>query len=245
MPGMSPVVVALLVGVPVMAGATLQRTTGLGLALVGAPFLVAVLGPRDGVSFGNALQSVLCTLVLVQTWRDARWSAVGLLLLGAAVGVPTGALVATTLPEAPLLVVVGLLALLGVGLSVVPAAGAALRGPVGAVGSGVAAGFVNATAGVGGPLISAYGTSQRIEPRVFVPTAQAVLLVVNLTALLVKGVPALATTTWAAGIVAISAGVLLGGSVQRRLDPVLGRRLMLAVAAVGAAATVVRGLIEL
>ena len=34
MRGMSPVVVALLVGVPVMAGATLQRTTGLGLALV-------------------------------------------------------------------------------------------------------------------------------------------------------------------------------------------------------------------
>ncbi|MEJ2871607.1 TSUP family transporter [Actinomycetospora sp. OC33-EN08] len=242
---MNPVVAALLVAVPIAAGATLQRTTGLGLALVGAPFLVAVLGPRDGVSFGNALQSVLCTLVLAQTWRDARWASVGLLLAGAAVGVPAGALVATTLPEAPLLVVVGLLALLGVALSAVPAAGAALRGTGGAVGSGVAAGFVNATAGVGGPLISAYGVSQRIEPRVFVPTAQAVLLAVNLTALLVKGVPDLGVVTWVAGLAAITVGVLLGGPVSRRLSPVTGRRLMLAVAAVGALATVARGLLEL
>lgn len=236
---------ALLVGVPLALGATLQRTTGLGLALVGAPFLVAALGPRDGVSFGNALQSVLCTLVLVQTWRETRWSAVGLLLAGAAVGVPLGALVVATLPEAPLLVVVGLLALVGVGLSVLPAAGAVLRGTSGGLASGVAAGFVNATAGVGGPLVSAYGLSQRIERAAFVPTAQAVLLAINLTALLVKGLPDLGGSTWVIGFAAIVVGVLLGGPVSRRLDPVTGRRLMLAVAALGALATVVRGLLEL
>ena len=108
-----------------------------------------------------------------------------------------------------------------------------------------AAGFVNATAGVGGPLVSAYGISQRIERTAFVPTAQAVLLAVNLTALLVKGLPDLAGSTWVIGFAAIVVGVLLGGPVSRRLDPVAGRRLMLAVAALGALATVVRGLVEL
>jgi hypothetical protein len=54
MAGVDQVVTALLVAVPVAAGAALQRMTGLGLALVGAPFLVAVLGQQDGVSFGTA-----------------------------------------------------------------------------------------------------------------------------------------------------------------------------------------------
>ena len=150
---MNPVLTALLVAIPVAGGATLQRTTGLGLALVGGPFLVAALGAQDGVSFGNALQTVLCLLVLAGTWRDhplacrrcaparARRS-----------GAPVGALLVELLPEGPLLVVVGGLALLGIGLAALPAGGRRPAGWTGALTSGAAAGFVNAAAGVGGPL---------------------------------------------------------------------------------------------
>lgn len=236
---------ALLVAVPVLAGATLQRTTGLGLALVGAPFLVAALGPRDGVSFGNALQSVLCLLVLASTWRGTRWRDAGLLLVGALVAIPSGALVVGTLPEGPLMVLVGLLALGGVALSLVPAAGAALRGVPGALGAGAAAGFVNATAGVGGPLVSAYALSQRWAPVTLVPTAQVVLLGINASSLAIKGLPDLGATTWVAGFAAIAAGVLLGGPVSRRIGGGTARRLVLVVATLGALATVVRGVLTL
>ncbi len=245
MTGVNPAVTALLVAVPVAAGATLQRTTGLGLALVGGPFLVAVLGAQDGVSFGNALQTVLCLLVLAGTWRATRWGAAGSLLLGAAVGVPLGALLVGRLPEAPLLVVVGSLALLGIALAALPQVGALLKGFPGAVGSGLAAGFVNASAGVGGPMISAYGLAQRWDRTSFVPTAQVVLLAINVTSLLVKGIPVLHTGVWVAGAVALVLGVAAGGPVSRRIGPVAGRRLVLAVSTAGALATVVRGLANL
>jgi hypothetical protein len=241
MPDVGPVVTALLVAVPVAGGATLQRTTGLGLALVGGPFLVAALGPQDGVSFGNALQTVLCLLVLAGTWRTTRWGAAGALLLGAAVGVPAGALLVGRLPEGPLLIVVGSLALLGIALAAVPQAGVLLRGFPGALASGVAAGFVNAAAGVGGPLISAYGMAQRWDRTSFVATAQVVLLAINVTSLLLKGVPTLPVGVWAAGAAALVVGVAAGGPVSRRLGPVAGRRLVLVVATAGALATVVRG----
>lgn len=245
MPGVNPVVTALLVAVPVAGGATLQRTTGLGLALVAAPFLVAVLGPQDGVSFGNALQIVLCLLVLAGTWRTTRWGAAGALLLGAAVGVPAGALLVGRLPEGPLLVVVGGLALLGIALAALPQAGVVLRGFPGALGAGVAAGFVNAAAGVGGPLISAYGMARRWDRTSFVATAQVVLLAINVASLLVKGVPTLPVGVWGAGAAALVVGVAAGGPVSRRLGPVAGRRLVLTVATAGAAATVARGVLTL
>ncbi len=245
MSGVPPVATALLVAVPVAAGATLQRTTGLGLALVGAPFLVAVLGAQDGVSFGNALQTVLCLLVLVGTWRATRWAAAGALLLGAAIGVPAGALLVGRLPEGPLLIVVGGLALLGIALAALPQAGEVLRGRTGAAASGVAAGFVNAAAGVGGPLISAYGMAQRWDRESFVPTAQVVLLAINVTSLLLKGVPGLPLAVWVAGAAALVVGVAAGGPVSRRVGPVAGRRLVLVVATAGALATVVRGVLTL
>jgi uncharacterized membrane protein YfcA len=245
MPGVSPIVIALLVGLPVAGGAALQRTTGLGLALVAAPFLVAALGPQDGVSFGNALQIVLCVLVLAGTWRATRWGAAVSLLLGAVIGVPVGALLVGALPAAPLEIVVGALALLGIGLAVLPGVGAALRGLPGAVGSGVAAGFVNTAAGVGGPLVSAYGLAQRWDRASFVPTAQVVLLVINVASVLLKGVPDLDAGTWAAGAAALVVGVAAGGPISRRLGPVAGRRLVLGVATAGALATIVRGVLTL
>ena len=217
----------------------------MGLALVGGPFLVAVLGAQDGVSFGNALQTVLCLMVLAGTWRETRWGAAGTLLLGAAVGVPIGALLVAVLPEGPLLVVVGSLALLGIALAALPRAGVVLRGWTGAVASGVAAGFVNAAAGVGGPLVSAYGMAQRWDRESFVATAQVVLLGINVASLLLKGLPDLHAGVWAAGAVAMGVGVVAGGPVSRRIGPVAGRRLVLAVATAGAGATVVRGLLTL
>lgn len=242
---MSAAGTAVLVAGPVLLGAITQRTTGLGLALVGGPFLVAILGPRDGVSFGNALQVVLCLIVLVRTWRGVDARAAGLLLAGAVVAVPLGALVVGALPEGPLLVVVGLLALAAVALSLVPALGAWLDGTSGALAAGAVAGFVNVTAGVGGPALSAFALARRWSIEVFVPTAQVVLLVINLVALVSKGVPPLGGVVWGTGLAGIAVGVVLGDVVHRRLSAQTARRAVVVLALVGAVATVVRGLIVL
>jgi uncharacterized membrane protein YfcA len=90
-----------LVAVPVLLGAITQRATGLGMALVGAPFLVAVTDAHTGVALSNALSGLLCLIVLARTWRRVRWREVALLVIAAAVTVPLGALVVARLPEGP------------------------------------------------------------------------------------------------------------------------------------------------
>jgi hypothetical protein len=238
---LSPVALGALVSLPVLCGAMAQRTTGLGLALVGAPFIVAILGARDGVSYGNALQVLLCAVVLARTWRETHWRTAGLLLAGALVVVPVGALVVAVSPEGPLLVLLGTLAVAAVVVSLFPAAGSMLRGVPGALGAGGLAGFMNVTAGVGGPMISAYALAQRLEREAFVPTAQVVLMVVNLAALLAKGLPRLPAPVWWGGLVAIAVGALLGETVARRIDARTGRWLVAGIAVAGGLATVIRG----
>ena len=95
--------------------------------------------------------------------------------------------------------------------------GALLWGFPGALGAGLAAGVRQRLRGVGGPMISAYGLAQRWDRTSFVPTAQVVLLAINVTSLLVKGDTAAARR-----------GV--GG---RRLGPGAGRRLVLRVSTAG------------
>jgi uncharacterized membrane protein YfcA len=228
---------------PVLLGAMTQRATGLGLALVGAPFLVAVLGPRDGVSFGNALQVLLCLVVLVRTHRGVDGRQALLLLAGAVVAVPLGALVVRALPEGPLLVVVGTLAVAAVVVSLVPTLGGWMRGRSGPLVAGALAGFVNVTAGVGGPVISAYALVRRWSVDVLVPTAQVVLLGINLIALISKGVPRIDGVVWIASVAALAIGVVAGDVVARRLDPVTARRAVAVLALLGGLATIVRGLL--
>lgn len=242
---MSAAGTAALVAGPVLLGAVTQRATGLGLALVGAPFLVAVLGARDGVSFGNALQVVLCLVVLLRTRRGVDLRAAALLLAGAVVAVPLGALVVGSLPEGPLLVVVGLLAAAAVVLSLVPRLADRLGGTGAGLGAGALAGFVNVTAGVGGPVLSAYALARRWSTDVFVPTAQVVLLVINLVALLSKGAPHLSPVVWGTGLAGLAVGVVLGDLLHHRLDPRAARGAVTVLALVGALATVVRGVLTI
>lgn len=234
-----------LLAVAVLLGAATQRATGLGFALVAAPFLVLLTGPAVGVSLSNALSASLCALVLARTWRRALWREVAVLAVPALLAIPLGVLVVRTLPEGPLLVAIGALA---VGAVVVVALGRRrqlLPGRRSAVLAGALAGFMNVTAGVGGPMVTAYAVSRSWPLPVFIPTAQATLLVVNLASLAGKGLPALGPVAWTVSGVALVAGLVAGELVTRRLDAARGLQLVIAVALAGGTATVVRGLAEL
>lgn len=234
-----------LLATAVLLGAATQRATGLGFALVAAPFLVLLVGPAAGVTLSNVLSAALCALVLLRTGRRTLWREVAVLAVPALLAVPLGVLVVRTLPDGPLLVTVGALA---IGAVVVVAAGRQrqlLPGRRSAVLAGALSGFMNVTAGVGGPMVTAYAVSRRWPLTVFIPTAQATLLVINLASLAAKGLPTLGPAVWVVSGVALAAGLVAGEAVTRRLDPARGLRLVIAVALAGGVATVVRGLVEL
>ncbi|GAB3386995.1 sulfite exporter TauE/SafE family protein [Amycolatopsis echigonensis] len=234
---------AVLLAVPVLVGALTQRATGLGFGLVGGPLLVAAAGPVVGVSMANALSMVLCSVVLARTWRDTDWRAVLTLAVPALAGVPLGALVVRSTPEGPLLIVVGSMAILAVGVVVLTRQRRLLRGTPGAIVAGALSGFMNVTAGVGGPMVSAYALSEQWSRRVLIPTAQAYLLLVNAVSLVSKGVPPISWFGWACGLGGLVVGALAGEWLDRRIDAATGRRLIIVVALAGGIAAVVRGVL--
>jgi uncharacterized membrane protein YfcA len=115
----------------------------------------------------------------------------------ALIAIPLGAVVVRVLPTGPLLVLVGVLAIGAVLTVVVSERRTLLHGRWGLLAAGALSGFMNVTAGVGGPMVTAYALSQRWSRDVLVPTLQGYLLVVNLASLAAKGLPALPPVTWA------------------------------------------------
>ncbi|AXK33506.1 sulfite exporter TauE/SafE family protein [Streptomyces armeniacus] len=238
---MGSLVLPALAGVGVLAGAATQRATGLGFALVAAPFLVLVLGAKTGVGLANLLSAVLCALVLLRTWRALDWRRLAWLSVPGLAAVPAGAAVVAALPEPVLLVGVGSLAVAAMVLVRFSTRATALRGRSGAVAAGAMSGFMNVTAGLGGPMITVHALAEGWDMRRFVATAQGYLLLVNVVSVAAKGPPDIGPAGLTAATVLVLAGAVAGEWLAARVDPALVRRLMIAVAILGGLAAVLRG----
>lgn len=225
----------------VMVGAATQRVTGLGFALLSAPFLVLLLGPREGVVVANALGALTSAIVLLGGWAQVDWSRVRKLLPGSLVAVPMGALLVHTLPGPALLATVGALCSVAVIAAWQQPAWPWLGSSAGSAVSGFLSGLFSVTAGTGGPPLSVYAVSTRWAPSVFSASVQVILLTNGVLALAVKGLPSDASLlAWCAGSVLL--GVVAGTRLRRMLTPRTTLRLVLALALVGSLAALGRGL---
>jgi uncharacterized membrane protein YfcA len=234
-----------LLALGVLAGALTQRITGIGFALVCAPLLVLVAGPFEGVVLSNLLGLTVSVVVFVTLWRDTQWRKGVLLAIPALVTIPLGAWVARTLPPAPLMVIVGVTVILALSAVLLSERARVLHGTTGAVVAGGASGFMNVTAGVGGPAIVLYAVSTAWEHRAFVATFQFYSIVVNLASLAAKGgLPQVPPIALAVSFGALAVGLVLGELLSRRVDHELARRLAIALALAGASFTVVKGVLS-
>lgn len=228
----------------VMAGALTQRVTGIGFALVCAPLLVLVAGPFDGVLLANLLGLLVSGVVLAAHWRDTQWRRGLLLAVPALVAIPPGAWVARHVPGPQLMVVVGSVVILALGAVALSERARVLRGRGGAVVAGGASGFMNVTAGVGGPAIVLYAVSTSWEHRRFVATFQLFAIVTNLASLLAKGgLPRLPPEALAVSLGGLAVGLLGGQWLARHVDHAAARRLAVGLALAGATFTVVKGVL--
>ena len=92
--------------VTTIAGGVAQRATGMGFALLIAPFLVLALGPVEGILVTNVLGVLSSSVNLALMGRDVDWPRAAVLAPMGLVGVLPGALAVRTLPPAPLTVAV-------------------------------------------------------------------------------------------------------------------------------------------
>lgn len=226
----------------VIVGALTQRITGIGFALVCAPLLVLVAGPYEGVVLANLLSLTVSLAVFVVSWREVDWSTGLLLAIPALLTIPVGAYVSRTVPPAPLMVVIGLLVIAALGAVVLSERARIVRGRWGAIAAGAASGFMNVTAGVGGPAIVLYSISTRWDHRRFVVTFQFYSIIVNLASLLAKGgLPRVSAAALVASFVALGVGLAAGELLARRVDHELARHLAIGLALAGSVFTVVKG----
>ena len=228
----------------VFLGAVSQRATGMGFALLSAPFLVLVLGPLQGILAVNAASVLANSLILVQVWRDVDWPRAKLLVPMGVVGVLPGAIAVELLPEAPLTIVVSLLVVLGLGVTIL------LRGrtvpPSAALGAsgGFASGFMGVTAGVAGPGVVVYARATGWEHRHFAATAQLHGLVLGIVSLAAKrALPSFEPSGWIALLVALLVGLLVGDRLSRRIDGASAMRVVVLIAMAGALLALGRGVL--
>ncbi len=240
---------AVVIAVAFLVGAGLQRIAGLGMGLVVAPVLTLVLGPAVGVSLSNAGAIVTATFVLASLRHDVDWRAFARLAPLLVLGSVSGAYVVLRVSAAWLEVIIGVLILLALVSTLMASDRLHVRGRLPAMAAGTAGGFMNATAGVGGPAMTIYAVATRWNQTSFAATLQPVFLLTNSTALLAKGlVGAVPTDTglawwmWMVALAAIASGVVLGGYASRWVPTGAARKAAITIAAVGGLVTLWRGL---
>lgn len=242
---------AMLLVVAIIVGAAMQRLTGMGFALVSAPFVVLIMGPTTGIVLVNICGIVASALVLARVVKEVQWRRYLILAAAAMAGVVPGAVIVKYAPAAWLEVGVGLMVLAGLTVSLRMSSVKAHSGLRPQLLAGVASGVMNTTAGVGGPAMSVYAVASKWEQRSFAATMQPYFLTIGLASVIAKYVanpesmPLLAPSEWVAVGVAIVVGLIGGELLARRVTPAQARVLMLVLAYAGAIAATARGIVLL
>lgn len=230
----------------VMVGATAQRITGMGFALVSAPFLVLLVGGFEGVLMVNLCAAFTSAVILTRVWRDVQWRRWRLLVAGATLGVLPGVWVVTNVPPAWLELTVGVLVIFGLVAARLVRTPSSGEGRCAVVASGAVSGLMNASAGLGGPAISVYAVATAWDQRSFAATVQPYFLTVgamSLAAMLVAQRPAegLDPWLWASILATCAAGLMVGEWLSRKVSALASYRMLLALTLLGALAAATRG----
>ena len=241
-----------LVLIAVVAGALAQRLAGLGFGLLVSPVLVVLLGPFDGVMIINLCGAASSLLILSRVWRHVQWRRYFGLALAAVAGVLPGAWLASTVPEAPLEICIGVLLIIALLASQrLTRSSWRASGPVPMASLGFSSGLMNAAAGVGGPAITAYAIATRWDQKSFGATLQPYFVTTGLTSLVSKYVlsgghlPGLEGWQWLSILAAMVVGIVAGDLLSGKVKPASVRRIVVAIAYLGAASTLTKGFVEL
>lgn len=237
-----------MIGLAIVIGSVLQRSAGLGFALIVAPIAVALIGPIGGVMLVNLLAVASSSLVLPSVWPRIDWRRYAGLAGAAVPGVVTGAWLTTTLTPGWLEITIGAILLVGLALTAaMPKSRHSGERPALRFVAGGAAGVMSATAGAGGPAIFAYATVARWPFRTLAATIQPYFITVALLALLAKLVlrpdewPELGPVSWGVLAGSLLLGAVLAHRIAKHIPERLARVVALALACLGACSAILRG----
>jgi uncharacterized membrane protein YfcA len=155
--------------------------------------------------------------------------------------IPPGQWVAGQLPPGLLMMGIGGLVLLALAAILVLRGRRLFHGTGGAVAAGALSGFMNVTAGVGGPAMTLYALGTGWEHRRFVGSMQLYFALLNAGSIAAKGLPHLPAGQCAAIAAALVIGIGAGMVAARQIPPAQARAAVTVLALVGAGASVIKG----
>jgi len=229
------------VGVVLFFGSLIQRVTGMGLALVASPFLVLLLGSVTGVQTLQVVGLGVCLASAITLWPDVNVRLAVLLLGSSCIGLVPGTLIARSLPASWLSILIGTVTLAALACTVFLRRSSLFVGARGTGIAGALSGFMNVTAGVGGPPIVIYANSTDWDYREYLATVQLYFAGLNVLSLLARGVPDLPAAGWAVAAGSSVAGLVIGSRLSATINESSAKKAVFAIACVGSLATVVRG----
>ncbi|MCQ9369433.1 sulfite exporter TauE/SafE family protein [Brevibacterium sp. 91QC2O2] len=226
----------------VLVGSVIQRATGIGFALICAPFIILHLGPVDGVVATSLLGGLSALLIYAGHAKHVEYRKIGPITLAAIVGIVPGALMMHFLPAPPMQIASGSLMVVALIISLFGSRMAWLDSGGGRIGAGLLGGLMQAVGGVGGPAVIAYSNASRWDHRKFATSVQFFFVVTAVAAVaMLWRWPAMSLLEWAEVLVALVAGTLAGNYLARYMGPRLGRTVSMILAFCGAIMVIVNG----
>lgn len=239
----------------VLVGATLQRLSGTGVGLVVAPCLALAMGPQLGVFLANSTTVVSGFLIMFAVLKDVDWRRWALFVVVGLAGALPGALLVRELSAGWLDIVIGGVVLLALVLTFsVPRVPHVTGGrlPALTATAGAVGGFLNTASGVAAPAMVMYSRFARWPQRDFAATMQPTFMMFGLVSVLMKVFTGATTVEqlphpglFGAIVLAVVAGIRLGGLLARRVSATKARRVAIALAGAGALSALVRGALTL
>ncbi|MDR5700938.1 sulfite exporter TauE/SafE family protein [Agromyces aerolatus] len=238
------------IALTVVVGAVLQRSAGLGFAMILSPVAVGLLGPVSGVMLVNFLAIGSSLLIIPAVWRRIDWRRYLPIIVAAVPGVLAGTWLTTVLPHGWLEIVIGVTLAAGLLITaILPRAAEHGERPILRLVTGGAAGAMSATAGAGGPAIVIYATIAQWPFPTLAATIQPFFATVAAMAVVGKVVaqpdqwPSFDAVGWAVIAGSLLAGTLLAHAVSSRIPLRVARAAAYLIAWCGAGVAVLRGVL--
>lgn len=239
-----------IIGLVVLASG-LQRLTGVGFAMMMAPFLVVMIGPHGGVMLTALLAIIAPALMIPQVWNEIEWRRLAIIAPVAILVMPFFGWLADTTPQGPLYIVVAILVILGLSASlIVSRINAVADGSTTQALTGLGVGGGVVLAGVGGPAITIFAVLSRWEIRSFAATMQPLWALMSIGGFLTKltfsgnELPTLPWWFWLGSLVAILIGMRIATAVRLWVNDHLARRIVIVLAFLGAGLSLFTGVRE-
>lgn len=236
----------------VILGGMSQRITGMGFALITAPFVLLLYGPVTAVIVVNLCSIVGAIVVWYRTGKHIDWSRLRWILFPALAAILPGTFLVIVPPRAVVETAVGLMLIAALILALtVKRAGRVHDSRALRLTSGFASGLMNAAAGAGGPPLTAYAVLSGWEQRSFAATVQPFLIAIASASIVSKVVlepaawPEFPVWLWLLIVACLFTGLYAGDRISGHVSAALARNLVIVIAFGGAIAAVIKGVSSL